>query len=257
MNLLVDKILPESILYIFSKLEKNNIFYWLDAGTLLKGVRDKTILTSSDVDISIHSDQVGNVLKSLLNLEKKGYRVQYNGGCSMLEDLITIFLPYSVNNISSIDIYIYHKYDDRYIRRSYHKPIKSSKLKYLFYLSKKVINISGFNNKQVNTEGFINFARYFVFLAGKGIFFLYEKFGKTLWYVVPEQYFSDFMPLRLHSRIFNIPKKYEEYLYFRYGSSWRTPTNRTEWFPVWRKEKNHILKSKRLSDITSIKKYWI
>ena len=109
MNLLVDKILPESILYIFSKLEKNNIFYWLDAGTLLKGVRDKTILESSDIDISIHSAQVKDVLNALTCIEERGYKVQYNGGNLMLEDLITISLPFSVNKITSIDIYIYHE----------------------------------------------------------------------------------------------------------------------------------------------------
>jgi len=56
--------LPEPISYIFDQLEKSNIFYWIDAGTLLKGVRDKTILESSDIDISIHSAQVKDVLNA-------------------------------------------------------------------------------------------------------------------------------------------------------------------------------------------------
>ena len=33
-----ENILPESISYIFDELERNGIFYWLDAGTLLKNI---------------------------------------------------------------------------------------------------------------------------------------------------------------------------------------------------------------------------
>ena len=252
-----ENILPESISYIFDELERNGIFYWLDAGTLLKGVRDRTILTSSDIDIAVHSDEVDNVLKSLVSIKEKGYRIQYNGGYPMLEDLVTIFLPCSVNRISSIDIYIYHRYNDSFIRRSYHKPLANSKLRYLFYLSKKIIDSSNFNSKQGKNMNFSSIRIATKFLVGRIIFYLYEQLGKTLWYVVPKQYFLDFIPLQLYSRSFNIPKQYKKYLRFRYGDSWKKPSNRSEWLLTWKKEKNNILTSKRLSELTSIKKYWI
>ena len=108
MNFSEDKFLPQSILYIFERLEQYNIFYWLDAGSLLKGVRDKSILSSSDIDISIFSDQIEDLLKALNGIDEEGYRVEYNGGYPMLEDLVTIFLPSSVNRIIAIDIYIYY-----------------------------------------------------------------------------------------------------------------------------------------------------
>jgi len=252
-----ENILPESISYIFDELERNGIFYWLDAGTLLKGVRDRSILSSSDIDIAVHSDEVNNVLKSLVSIKEKGYRIQYNGGYPMLEDLVTIFLPYSVNRISSIDIYIYHRYNENFIRRSYHRPLTNSKFRYLFYLSKKIIDNSNFNNKQSKKMTLPSIQIATKFLVGRIIFYLYEQIGKTLWYVVPKQYFLDFIPLQLYSRSFNIPSQYKKYLSFRYGNNWKKPINRSEWLLAWEKEKNHILTSKRLSELTSIKKYWI
>jgi phosphorylcholine metabolism protein LicD len=249
--------LPKSISYIFDELERNGVFYWLDAGTLLKGVRDNTILTSSDIDIAVHGDEVDGVLKSLINIKEKKYRVQYNGGCLMLEDLVTIFLPYPVNRISSIDIYIYHRYNDSFIRRSYHKPLSDSKSKYLFYLSKKIINSGNCDNNQSNIGVYSSFQKTANFLVGRVLFYLYEQLGETLWYVVPKQYFLDFTSFQLYSRSFNIPKHYKKYLRFRYGDSWKTPCNRSEWILSWKKNKNHVLIPKKLSRLVSIKKYWI
>ena len=34
MDFVEDELLPESILYIFDEMERCNVFYWLDAGTL-------------------------------------------------------------------------------------------------------------------------------------------------------------------------------------------------------------------------------
>jgi phosphorylcholine metabolism protein LicD len=240
--------LPEPISYIFDQLEKSNIFYWIDAGTLLKGVRDKTILESSDIDISIHSAQVKDVLNALTCIEERGYKVQYNGGNLMLEDLITISLPFSVNKITSIDIYIYHEKKSFFIRRSYHKPLKDSYFKYLFYLSKKISKCDKGKSSEKCKIRFI-FSRF--------IFYFYELFGKTMWWMIPRQYFSDFSTLKIHSRVFRVPKLYKEYLCFRYGDNWSVPIERSEWFQDWNAGESKILVSRRLFTLFSIKKYWI
>ena len=39
--------LPDSISYIFDELDKHNIFYWIDAGTLLKGMKLLVIFAPS------------------------------------------------------------------------------------------------------------------------------------------------------------------------------------------------------------------
>ena len=257
MSLSDEIFLPDSISYIFDRLEGNGVFYWLDAGTLLKGIRDKTILTSSDIDIAIHSDEIDNVLKALVGIKERGYGIQYNGGFPFLEDLITIFLPCSVNRINSIDIYIYHRFNDNFIRRSYHKPLEKSKSKYLLYLSKKIIDSANLNIKQGKNTRFSSIQTSTKLLVGRMIFYFYERLGETLWYIVSKKYFLDFVPFQLYSRSFNIPKDYKGYLRFRYGDSWEKSISRLEWLPKWKKEKNHILISKRLSKLTSIKKYWI
>ena len=50
--------LPNFLITIFDTLEKHNVFFWLEAGSLLKGVRDKTILNSSDLDIATKSKNI-------------------------------------------------------------------------------------------------------------------------------------------------------------------------------------------------------
>jgi len=257
MNISENNFLPASVAYVFDRLDEFNIFFWLDAGTLLKGVRDKTILKSSDIDIAVFGNQIDQVLQAISGIEENGYKVKYNDGYSMLEDLITIYLPESINRINSIDIYIYNQCENNFIRRSYHKPIKKSKSRYLFYLSKKIICIGNFNNMKYMNVWTVCSVKRLYFLIGKAFFYLYELIGKTLWYIVPKQYFSEFVVLQMHSRNFNIPKQFEEYLCYRYGDDWEIPLSRTEWLPIWSKEENNMLVSKKLSDFTSIKKYWM
>jgi phosphorylcholine metabolism protein LicD len=257
MNFSEDKFLPQSILYIFERLEQYNIFYWLDAGSLLKGVRDKSILSSSDIDISIFSDQIEDLLKALNGIDEEGYRVEYNGGYPMLEDLVTIFLPSSVNRIIAIDIYIYYKSEGSFIRRSFHKPIENSRSRHIFSLSKKILNNNKAFDKEVNFLSFNYLLKKCVIIMGKMIFFLYEITGSTLCFIIPEKYFSDFSQLRLYSRLFNIPKNYKKYLIYRYGDNWETPISRDKWFPIWKKEGSNILVSKKLSKSSFVKKYWI
>ena len=67
-------ILPKDISFIFDQLDDSDIFYWIDAGSLLKGVREHSLLTSSDIDIAIHADQVDNVLIFLEKIKNKGYK---------------------------------------------------------------------------------------------------------------------------------------------------------------------------------------
>ena len=85
--------LPKFLTTIFHKLEKHNVFFWLEAGSLLKGVRDKTILNSSDLDIATKSKNIENILEALKELSVFGYDYNFNGGYPLLEDMVTIYLP--------------------------------------------------------------------------------------------------------------------------------------------------------------------
>ena len=91
-----NKNLPEFLSLIFDILEKNNVYFWLEAGSLLKGIRDKTILDSSDLDLGTTSKNIENILQALKELSTIGYNYQFNGGYPMLEDMVTIYLPQKI-----------------------------------------------------------------------------------------------------------------------------------------------------------------
>ena len=97
----------------------------------------------------------------------------------------------------------------------------------------------------------------FFIAIGRMLFYLYEQVGITQWYMVPCKYFSNFTILNVHGRDFKVPLLCKEYLQFRYGSDWKTPIAREKWYPMWTKYENKMLINKKLSTLTSIKKYWI
>lgn len=248
--------LPEFLNKIFDILEKHNIHFWLEAGSLLKGIRDKTILNSSDLDLAATSKNTENILLALKELSTLGYNYKFNGGYPMLEDMVTIYLPQKINKIIHLDIYIYQESEKFYFRRSYHKPLANSKSRYLFYLSKKIFNLRSYDIKLINNDKkkYFHFSIYKFF--AKILFLIYEYIGVTFWYIVPLKYFSKFKKFELHGRNFNIPVHSEKYLEFRYGNDWTSPIDRSVWFKEW-KNKNNILKKKKLRTNLEIKKYWI
>ena len=257
MNKYNNEDLPKFIISIFDILEKHNVFFWLDAGSLLKGIREKSILNSSDIDLSISSESTENVLLALNELSIMGYSYNFNGGYPMLEDLVTIYLPKKINKIKHIDIYIFHKSDNFFFRRSFHKPLSNSKSRYLFYLSKKILNIRPCNITSIdyglNSYFYFSLDRIFARL----VFLLYEFVGTTTWIIVPFKFFANFNKLEIHGRKFNIPVLNKEYLKFRYGDNWQTPIDRSIWFKQWKNSYNHILKIKKLRTNLNIKRYWV
>jgi hypothetical protein len=259
MNYNKKKFLPNTILTVLKILEKNNVFFWLDAGSLLKGFRDKTILKSSDLDIATNSENTRNILSALAELSTIGYNYNFNGGYPLLEDLVTIYLPKKANKIKHIDIYIYHKSNKSYFRRSYHKPLSSSISRYLFYLSKKIMNLRKYKitSMDYNFEQYSNF--YLLQNLARLIFYVYELFGITTWYVIPRKHFRKFKKIYLNGKKFNIPIKTAEYLKFRYGKDWNIPIVRSSWFESWKNNSKGILRKKKLKTNFDVKKnrYWV
>ena len=54
---------------------------------------------------------------------------------------------------------------------------------------------------------------------------VYMSTAKSLWLVVPYEYFSEFSKIDLYGIEFNAPKECEKYLEYLYSSNWRTPNN--------------------------------
>ena len=252
-NNIMEKI-PSPIETIFLLLDEHKILYWLDACSLLKGVREQDILSSSDIDIATTSKSTHNLLEVVRALESLGYYINFQGGFPMFEDLIQITLPKKFNRIDLFEIYVYHEHDGNYIRRSPHKPIQDTLSKYLFSLSKKILIKE--KNRQLG-QPISHLSEIARKTASKLIFLSYEIFGTTMWSIVPSKFFDNFTSININGRIFKIPALYKEYLKFRYGNNWEIPLDRKEWYKSWSKGETDFLKRRRLIKYLKISKFWL
>lgn len=249
--------LPSSIATIFEILDNNGVFFWLDAGSLLKGARDGSILFSSDIDVSATVSEIPKIIQSLEELSSLGYEIKFNGGLPFFEDQVTILLPNKINRLRHVDIYIFREYGEAFVRRNIHKPDLNSKGHYLFFLAKKLFELSN-DFDRIGSNNFIYTLASLIFRSfGKVFFSLYEGFGFSLWYIIPGQYFRHFKPLWVHDRCFYAPSPVEEYLEFRYGPDWKYAKARSDWFNSWIEGADHIIQVKRLKSVKSHEKSWI
>ncbi len=232
----------QSLLFFFFKeLNKKNINYWLDAGTLLKAHKSKfkikSILQSSDMDLGFYFKDYKKIINFCKIIEQKGFKIKLQTGYPYFEDIIKVYLPINnVNKFSHVDLYIYKlsKQKKEYYRRCINKPFKKSLIsKFLNFL---IFFISSNNNKNKITKKIRDF-----FLTNNikkifcdFIFFkLYIKNATTVWTVVPQKFFSKIekKTIKFSEKkiIVKIPKNYKDYLNFRYGSLWKN--NRLDWRP--------------------------
>ena len=232
----------QNLLYFFLKeLNKTNLNYWLDAGTLLKAHKSKfkieSILKSSDIDLGFYYKDHKKIINFCKKIEQKGFKVILQTGFPYFEDIIKIYLPIkNLDEFSHIDLYIYKlsKQKKEYYRRCINKPFKKSLIsKFLNFL---IFFIFSNNNKNKIIKKIRDF-----FLTKKlkkvfcdFIFFkLYIKNATTVWTVVPQKFFSEIKSKTIKFSekkiIVKIPKNYPDYLNFRYGSSWKN--NRSDWRP--------------------------
>lgn len=249
------KEIPKAIEKILSILDNYKVLYWLEAGTLLKGVRDKDILKSSDFDVATTSDNVEKIFEALKELESEGYQLNFQGGFPMFEDLIQIKLPQKINRIDLFEIYVYHEFNGAFIRRNPHKPTQNTFSKHLFALSKK-ISIMKKNHiyfDEQKKHSLIVLQK----LVAKIIFSIYEFFGTTTWSIAPSYFFDNLTSRKINNRKFKIPKSYKEYLLLRYGENWNDPIDRDIWIKSWNKGESDFLEEKKLSENFKIPKIWL
>lgn len=105
---------------ITSELDKNNVPYWLDCGTLLGAYRDSNFIENDgDIDVSVninYLDIVTNIFKNLEKLNLIGI-INYKHEGNDVSDKI-IKLIYKKNNVGLncrwMDIYFYRKKGDIY-----------------------------------------------------------------------------------------------------------------------------------------------
>ncbi len=105
-------------------LEKNNIEFWLESGTLLGIVREGRLLPwDNDVDISIKEEYLDKLLSSLSEISSLGYRVRskiFENDSEPFKKGVTRIVKIRNNRFFffrgkvTLDIYIKFKKDDKY-----------------------------------------------------------------------------------------------------------------------------------------------
>ena len=211
------KITLNSLLTLFTLMNKLGIDFFLDSGTLLKFVRNNRKLTiGSDIDIGIFEKDKKKIFNLKVLLEKRGFKISLQNNFSVFYDYIRINFPKNFKGKSKhVDIYIYRNIKKFYILKRPHKFSKNSLISKL-----SVYGINFLNQKKYKKFIFINFLFHC-------LFFIYNNFGKSEQFRFPEDLLKSQLQIiyfiNNQKVIFNIPKNYSRYLSYRYTSNWRFP----------------------------------
>ena len=224
-------------------LESLNIFFWLDFGTLLGAVRDKSITDwDHDFDFSVWDIDREKLLLAKNILISKGYKVIIEKNLPWFEGIMQIYIPRNnldkdskgrlIKGIDHIDINVYTKINDEACIRMINEPSNSKSTGVIAYQLFRMLNKldpkysdnrrSGLKKKTILSlvDLLPNDVKRFVsFLAWK--VYLYN--GESSWLISPTQLLSEFTTITLYGIDFKIPKEYEKYLEYWYSPKWRIP----------------------------------
>jgi len=216
-----EEILVNSLKQIKDLLEKHDIEFWLDTGTLLGAAREKKFIAwDYDVDLGALYKELSKIVDVFDEIKRLGYEVCY----FPIEKCIKI-----LKENCEIDINLYESKDDevtrawyvnnkigqildyfRWILRIEKTDLKRSKLPKTFtkiLMTKRIIIPVFLREKLANSvENF------------------YYKIGcKIVDIRIPKKYFTNLTEIEFYNTKFKAPSKIEEYLELRYGKDWRTP----------------------------------
>lgn len=238
-------------------LDKHNIKYWLDWGTLLGAVRGGEIIEGDkDIDIGMMESDYGKIISILPEIKKKGFLVH--------KTPLQIPKPSFEKSKYKIDIWPYFQLDkNNFVTYNYVVLLKGLVAKVLWFIwlpficAEKNINLELPHNK-FEFMPHSKFKFTIAFLMEYFLSLFPYKLRKSLAEtalkklikndcvefvkaIVPKYYFEKFRKIKFYGLTFDIPFNAEAYLEYKYGKDWKIP-RRKKW--VWYKEDGAIIKAR-------------
>lgn len=207
-------------------LDRHQIIFWLEHGTLLGFVREgKIIEYDDDIDISTFSN---SLIPKIEKVSKELYDLGYDVYISN-----TKLTARKGKNHASLYLYNLKTYGkSKYIIRNRisKKDIIGNILQYVFLQSFKTPHIDYIHNFTLKTKALVLSKQVVMRLpAKKQLYNLLLSFGKRTNHLFPYDininsfFVSGFKSVDFHDIEVNIPIKSEEYLERIYGEDWKTP----------------------------------
>lgn len=206
------------LLEVKEVLDKYDIVFWLDAGTLLGAVRDKRFIPwDKDVDIgTFYKDCKDHSKLELVSYDliKKGFTVMLNkiNLVALKNDCKVEIILYRLENGKAIHpLFITRNsigglLDTLKWYLSCYNPDSESKIAKLFI---KILNRIPINMKKG---------------LRKIVSFLYMKIGSQCFiYKISANHFKNLSEIEFYENKFNIPSNVNKYLTVRYGEKWYIP----------------------------------
>jgi len=255
---------PRNIIAQVDKiLRRNDIIYWLEAGTALSAVRDGKIFDwEHDIDIGVWKHDIKKILNALDDFKKEGYKINIQKGMPFVDNIIQLYCPLGDDGAKpfpdQIDIYLYTKKNDYVYMRWLQKPegLFAKKRKQLFEFSVLMVNEKLRRFKSIILRIPINL-RLFIF---KVILKLHVMTSSCIYHRFPSKYFDHLKEIDFYGVKVNVSADTDSYLAYRYGENWKIPDSHFNQAGKWRGVKARVLlKMSYLAipsiDIELVKKY--
>ena len=204
-------------------LDKYNIEFWLDCGTLLGAVRNRKFLAwEHDIDLGIwHKNFSDNLKISIFDtLCERGFKVH-------ISKLVNHMHIRKGRNY--IDINFYQLVDNKAIWPMLTNPLYKLLNYFAHVLSAPYdyeIDKKEFLTKRIIRKIVVGISRTIPSFLRKSIAHLISSIrisnNRVLW-IIPSSYFLNLSTIKFYGMEIKVPAEREEYLAYRYGKDWRIP----------------------------------